>query len=192
MLKKRMYFVIIGAHNLSNLANEHIERISVHDIYIHPLYDYTTKVYDVAVLKTDTPIEFGSAIQPICLTNHTEINAKSTINIAGWGQTALSARISNNPVQQKAEVMVNCDCACEKMDSTFDGNTMFCAVPDSKSFCGTDVGAPAFFNNGTVEIQIGIISHQNGCGIKGHPGFYTKIGYLKPWIWSVSNNSLIC
>lgn len=187
-----MYFVILGAHDLSNLVSDHIVRLSVHDIFLHPLYEFTTKTYDVAVLKTTNAINFTSAVQPICLSSQTDLSAKAIIKIAGWGQTALTARIANNPVQQKTEILVNCDCACEKLDSTFDGKTMFCAVPDSKTFCGADVGAPAFVNNGTAEIQIGIISHQNGCGVKGNPGFYTKIGYLKPWVWSVSNDSLIC
>lgn len=78
--------IYLGKYNLRIWNDEGIQQRSVDQIYIHPEFNYTSFLNDVAVLKFREPVEYTSYVRPVCLWREssdlkTVISREGTVSI---------------------------------------------------------------------------------------------------------------
>jgi secreted trypsin-like serine protease len=150
--------------------------VSAHVLAIHPLYnpDFIERGYDIAILRTLTPIKIGGNIQPIALA--TTLPAEGdALFVAGYGTTE----------QDETGVLlwvqlpyVSQDTCAAEWGEEF-GATVICAggIPGQDS-CQGDSGGALFsatdINNPSDAKVVGIVSFGDVCG-STLPGAYTSI-----------------
>ncbi|CAG2069123.1 unnamed protein product [Timema podura] len=99
--------VVLGAHNVREIESSQVIRHSS-QVIIHPGWNPSTLVNDVALIHLTAPVAFNSNISPIRLPSHSQLNnnfANSPATVSGWGlpsdsATAISPvlRFINQPV----------------------------------------------------------------------------------------------
>lgn len=176
------YSVILGAHDVYDKNSTTDIAYFAQEIIIHPDFNFTTKGYDVALIKVNTTIQYTDAISPICLSDTPPVPGQ-TLEIAGWGLTLGPMGITN--ILQKTNVTVECDEICALRDPLFNTTSMFCASGANTGFCERDTGGAAFTPYSGLDsnfIQYGIISFGDACNDPFNPGYYTDVSTVKGWI----------
>ncbi|ONI80658.1 peptidase S1 [Saccharothrix sp. ALI-22-I] len=151
-------------------------RITRTSTYVHrsPTYDTSTGG-DWALIKLATPIT-GAALLPIATTKAYDTGV---FTVAGWGATAENAGQSRYLL--KANVDYIDDTTCKNSDPYYADlkpAAELCAgkLAGGVDTCQGDSGGPMFRrdNNGAW-IQVGIVSHGNGCARPDNPGVYAEV-----------------
>ncbi len=144
--------------------------------YVHRAPTYGTSTGgDWALIKLASPIS-GAALLPIATT--TAYNT-GVFTVAGWGATREGGGQSRYLL--KANVDYIDDTTCKNSDPYYADlipAAELCAgkLAGGVDTCQGDSGGPMFRrdNNGAW-IQVGIVSHGNGCARPDNPGVYTEV-----------------
>ncbi|XP_044265436.1 uncharacterized protein LOC123011851 [Tribolium madens] len=168
-----------------------VQDISIDKAIIHPFYDPTTFINDIALIRLDTPANYSyENVKPICLPFGELLHAKleeQEMTVAGWGATEDGAK---SMVLRKVSVPVMAREECQILYHDLKPITkkQICAGADhGKDSCSGDSGSPLKridLINGTPRyVQYGIVSFgPTHCGIGGRPGIYTNVQKYMKWI----------
>lgn len=146
---------------------------NVVSITVHPKYNTSSQVYDVAILTLNRPI---SGTSPIGYST-TLPKAGDVVEVAGWGEINSTGKTS--PIATSATLTMYSDqqCAAEIGD-TFEPNTMQCALGKNGGLvidaCHGDSGGPLIGTIDGVRKLVGSVSWGSRCA-DGKPGIYTKL-----------------
>jgi len=179
--------VAVGALTLS--AIQPVDRLPVAAIYVNPLYAGAVSGYDVALLI------LGTALTAIPMPLVTDANMPadgSTLSIAGWGSTqdypgGVTPVPSYPDALKEASVKLRAAAPCTTAyGSNYIAALMFCASGDDPTpvtdSCQGDSGGPITAVIGGTKTLIGDVSWGSGCGQSTHPGVYTRLTSVLPWI----------
>jgi secreted trypsin-like serine protease len=176
-------YVSIGSHFLEGDADG--ERIAVKKETPHPLYDDPTTAYDYNIIELASPSSFPP-VKLLSADSETFVGAKATT--MGWGTTKRGGEQS--PELLRVDVTVVSNAVCSKLpfsDNATVTETMFCAGGEvNKDSCQGDSGGPLILEQPTGDVQVGIVSWGEGCGLAGFPGVYAKVSFVKDWILSLA------
>jgi trypsin len=184
---------LVGNYILNN-ASGGAESIDVAQQVPHPLWDDSSKVYDVMLLKLNHPVT-NPNLTPIAL-NSVESNPayNDVLTMLGFGYTSFPLPF---PWQQPSRLQevnlthVDSEWCDQKLSesgflSAFLGSPLhindslhFCAGDGEKSGCYSDSGGPTFDQEGT---QVGVTSNTFGCGYNNFPGVFQRVSAVKDWI----------
>ncbi len=182
--------VAVGARTLS--AIQPVDRLPVAAIYANPLYTGAVSGYDVALLILGTALT-ATPMPLVTDANMPADGSGATLSIAGWGSTK-DYPGGSNPVPtsfldalQEASVILRAAPICTAAyGASYIAALMFCAsgpdptpVTDS---CQGDSGGPVTAVIGDTKTLIGAVSWGSGCGQSTHPGVYTRLTSVLPWI----------
>ncbi|MFK7857870.1 MAG: serine protease [Granulosicoccus sp.] len=159
----------------------------VRQIIIHPNYDGLRELppNDIALLELETVVNAPVATLFAGETN----DFTSTFGfIAGWG--AIEYADPDNPVYptmlQDALVplITNELCNAPQSYGGLIADTHLCAgfADGMVDACAGDSGGPLFINANGVQVQAGITSFGNGCGLPLFYGIYTNVSHFIPWL----------
>ncbi|XP_023727061.1 trypsin-2 [Cryptotermes secundus] len=156
---------------------------SVHlatQLIAHPLYDYYTIDFDVAVVRVSVPFAFGVAVQPISLIISEPAAGEYGV-VTGWG-TLSSGTSELSTLLQAVNVTIASREECNAAYSVFGGITehMICAGSSGggKGACQGDSGGPLAVRGELA----GIVSWGGGCAQDSYPGVYTSVASLRDFI----------
>ncbi|QFZ24157.1 trypsin-like serine protease [Saccharothrix syringae] len=145
--------------------------------YVHrsPTYDTATGG-DWAIIKLASPIT-GASLLPIATTNAYNTGV---FTVAGWGATRENG--SQSRYLLKAQVDYIDDTTCKNADPYYADlipSAELCAgnlAAGGVDTCQGDSGGPMFRRDGSgAWVQVGIVSHGNGCARPDNPGVYTEV-----------------
>ena len=176
----QVYYVTIGAHEIND-AGEGIRK-TVKTV-VHPDYNDHSTDNDIALLKLQEKIHFGSRVQPICLHEEGLKHPKKWVTISGWGRTAENG--SSSKVLREIKVPLVKEKKCRKYYGNRLTENMICAgAKDGMDSCQGDSGGPMSYmdKKNYRWVQMGVVSWGDGCGRKGVPGVYTKVSNYIDWI----------
>lgn len=124
--------VVVGTMYINSTGTDNGTVYSVASIKSHPNYDGVTKVNDIALVKTNVQITFGSYVYPIALQNLT-IAAGTTAVLTGWGATSYPSSAYPNTLQTvKLNIISNVICASVLVGLTnLLTNTQLCTYSDT-------------------------------------------------------------
>ncbi|PSL53628.1 proprotein convertase P-domain-containing protein [Saccharothrix carnea] len=151
-------------------------RVTRTSTYVHRSPTYATATGgDWAIIKLASPIT-GAALLPIATT--ATFNT-GVFTVAGWGATREDGAQSRYLL--KANVDYIDDTTCKNSGAYYadliPAAELCAGVPaGGVDTCQGDSGGPMFRrDNSGAWIQVGIVSHGNGCARPGNPGVYTEV-----------------
>lgn len=149
----------------------------INHVIIHREYNFTSKLNDLAILKTATDIPFDNNTQPIALVNET-IPKGSRVVISGWGQTSANDYETPNILHFTDMIALsNMICSIEKF--SFSKSVLCLGHSTGSGACFGDSGGPAVYDGQLAGIG-GYFPTE--CGDTREPDGYTKISYYIDWI----------
>ncbi|XP_041783205.1 trypsin beta-like [Anopheles merus] len=156
----------------------------VSSIHVHPKYDASLFINDVAILrvasefrKTDTFFP-GKRIQKAPIYG-------DRCSLAGWGVTDEQSR-ATSPNLLRINVVISDFGTCNAVFGNLLTLGMLCAEAPGRDACQGDSGGALLCAGGRVA---GIVSFGDGCAKPGVPGVYTDVAHYEKWINGVLRNS---
>lgn len=180
-----LFSVISGTSDLDGLSGEETPVIEV--IYHESYVPMSNLANDIAVLRLKTFLEFSQLVQPVTLPAYQQnIDPGTSVIIMGWGYN----KYRGDPMEklQKATISVVSNQQCAKPYSNFLIDILpshLCAGTPNGGVgqCTGDSGGPLVVKGSDSYTQFGIISFSaKPCGIKGYPGVFTRVPYMRDWI----------
>ncbi|XP_045491591.1 trypsin, alkaline C-like [Colias croceus] len=167
----------------SSLANSGGQVLNVDSFIIHPNYDFFSEDNDVAILRTQSFINYGQNVNRIAIAgSNYNLNDNTMVTIMGWGAIEYEGPRSNQLL--KADLLTINHETCRRNYNIIAvqvSQNMMCAghIDGGADFCEGDVGNPLVHQN----VLVGIASFRTPiCGRRNYPGIYTSINRHTSWI----------
>ncbi|NWU01220.1 TMPS5 protease, partial [Urocynchramus pylzowi] len=167
--------------------------VPVRDIIPHPLYNDSSLDYDIALMRLQVPLNFSGAIRAACLPPAPRDLLQGTqCWVSGWGYTAPGQAQVAGTLKEALVPLIGtrrCNSSC-----VYKGELtarMLCAghLRGQVDACQGDSGGPLVCWDGATWRLVGIVSWGQGCAEPNHPGVYTNVAQLLPWIHQVTQVS---
>ncbi|KAM9837660.1 transmembrane protease serine 9-like isoform 2-T2 [Aulostomus maculatus] len=156
---------------------------TVSQIIVHPDYNDTTFVNDIALMELSSPVSFTDYIGPICLADHSSHVHTSTLCWStGWGVTGVFEPGSETLQEVEIPVIGNQQCSCSYSPNINITDSMICAGRESQGVCWGDSGGPLQCQQGSTWIQMGVTSFGLPCALPDFPGVYSRVSSFQDWI----------
>ncbi|PKH03746.1 hypothetical protein CXF72_04735 [Psychromonas sp. MB-3u-54] len=180
----------VGEYDLNSIPVT--PAIGIQQLYIHPDYNSSTSVNDIALLKLASSVNYPNFISPA--DNELTKNALAAIEnvtVIGWGSTIPYS--SGQPVipdypniLHDVEMPLMTDAMCAKALGSSYTAEMICAglALGGKDSCQGDSGGPLIIQENGWK-QMGIVSWGFGCAASGYPGVYTRLSLYNEWVKSI-------
>lgn len=168
-------WVSLGSNSSSGTSSG--EQIKVVALLVHP--NNTDYRHDFLILELDLATE----LKPVLLDSH-----KTIVQIGmkgarlGWNDTLAEAVQSR--YLQSVEVDFVSNKVCSKHLSIDKSN--LCS--HSESSCKGDKGGAVIVTLKKIEILVGIVSSNEGCGQVGGISIYSRVSAVRPWIDAIIQN----
>lgn len=156
-------------------TSDALETIEIDYVVIHDNYHSNTLENDIVMMKlvrnsTVTPVPWNSErSQP-------QDNAATTT--IGFGTTRSGGSTSSELLEVTVQVVDYDTCNRGNLNQV-DDDTMLCAAAPGKDACQGDSGGPLFQGENTL---VGLVSWGFGCAEPDHPGVYTRISEMDPFM----------
>lgn len=164
---------------------QHFQRFGVEEKTVHSSFREQSLriVNDIALLRLDRKIRFGSKLKPICLPVGSDITpapaADDFLTISGWGRTSLH---HTAPPKRIASVVLWNPEQCNESLSL--DEAQICTGDPSKHTCSGDLGGPLMqlMPRGRMLLE-GIVSYGFvDCLNTDLPSVYTRVRSYGAWI----------
>nr|XP_025970179.1 transmembrane protease serine 5 isoform X4 [Dromaius novaehollandiae] len=162
----------------------------VEKIIYHSLYDDKSLDYDIALMKLKVPLNFSDAVGAVCLPpSRQDLLHGTRCWVSGWGYTSPDQAQVTETLKEALVPLIGtrrCNSSC--MYGGELSARMLCAgYPHGQvDACQGDSGGPLVCQDGSTWRLVGIVSWGQGCGEPNHPGVYTNVAQLLPWIYQVT------
>jgi secreted trypsin-like serine protease len=173
--RRRALDIVAGHLRLRGSSGARIHVISVR---VHPGFDPSSLVNDLALLELAKPVS-GAAV----LDTGADEVAGGTATAIGWGSTNASAAGDFPDALRQTSLDVEPDANCSTAyGAGYDAATMLCAgvLQGGRDTCQGDSGGPLMDATGTV--VIGFTSFGGACGQAGAPGAYVRASVAAAWL----------
>ncbi|NWZ27522.1 TMPS5 protease, partial [Asarcornis scutulata] len=168
--------------------------VPVEKVISHPLYNGSSLDYDIALMKLRVPLNFSDAIRAVCLPpSHRDLFPGTPCWVSGWGYTRPDQAQLTETLKEALVPLIStrrCNSSC-----MYEGELtarMLCAgYPQGKiDACQGDSGGPLVCQDDLTWRLVGVVSWGQGCAEPNHPGVYTNVAQLLPWIYRTTEVSV--
>ncbi|XP_018323859.1 chymotrypsin-like protease CTRL-1 [Agrilus planipennis] len=181
------YSIVAGILNRAR-NGESAQRRGVDKFVIHERFSGGVGLYDIALIKVDSPFELTSSVQPVRIPRQ-GLAPSGTGVVSGWGRTFYNSVLASIMQYATVQIITNNECARTLVSNVGSSSplddTQFCTSArvtgrtGRTSICEGDIGGPLV--QGFV--QVGIISWGvTPCGTTFSPSVYTKVSTYSNWI----------
>jgi len=182
--------VRLGEYDVSTTAEplKH-EEFNITDIVIHPGFNNSTLVHDIALLRLEKPAKRKQNIDVVCMPKSGDFiynKHREKCFVTGWGRRTETSE--HSLVLKEIEVPLwnndNCNGALQgQFGPAYNlPSTTLCAGAEGRDACDGDGGGPLVCEKDGQWYQVGIVSFGIGCGRRNVPGVYTKVEDYEEWI----------
>ncbi|CAF1606265.1 unnamed protein product [Adineta ricciae] len=178
--------VTAGMHNYSSSTESNTRQTRfAQAIYVHPQYNTTGYINDIAVIRVSPPFTFNTYVQPACLPGP-EPQPNDEVIIAGWGALTFGGPVNKVLKQAYTKVVDLCEARWANMDSS----QQICVADsvDGNSACQGDSGGPILSQYQGQYVVSGVTSYGSDCitsGTNNKPNVFTRVSFYKSWIKSI-------
>ncbi|XP_038207761.1 trypsin, alkaline C-like [Zerene cesonia] len=167
----------------SSLANSGGQVLNVGSFIIHPNYSAAGSDNDVAILRAQSFINYGTNVNRISIAgSNYNLNDNTAVTVMGWGAIRFEGPKSNQLL--KADLLIINQETCRRnyntLAYTITQNMQCAGNPNTGAdFCEGDTGSPLVHQN----VLVGIASFRTPvCGRANYPGIYTRVSRYSSWI----------
>ncbi|XP_068230472.1 transmembrane protease serine 9-like [Palaemon carinicauda] len=158
-------------------------------VSVHPDYDASTQINDLAIIELDSPINLDAAdiaAKPICLPDPATDFTGMTAIATGWGATSETGLPSST--LQEVEITVASDSDCSS------GPSILCAGESEggKDTCVGDDGGPLIVEVDGRYVLAGVTNIKRRCARPGSLGKYTRVQSSLDWITAEISDGKTC
>jgi trypsin len=154
-----------------------VDVVSVDQEFPHPYFDPDTLINDIMLVKLTAP-----ATSPLVTLNFdpTVPAEGDVVTAIGFGDTVFEG-MEQSDILLLVDVDVYSDEFCALPDPDYDPPTMICAgtAAGGRDSCQGDSGGPLLTS---TNVQIGIVSYGEGCGLPDVPSVYTDVAAFQLFI----------
>ncbi|NXK53212.1 TMPS5 protease, partial [Chauna torquata] len=167
--------------------------VPVEKIIYHPLYNDSSLDYDIALMKLQVPLNFSDAIRAVCLPPSLQDLFQGTqCWVSGWGHTRPDQAQLTETLKEALVPLIGtkrCNSSCMYAGELT--ARMLCAgyPHGTVDACQGDSGGPLVCQDEVAWRLVGIVSWGQGCAEPNHPGVYTNVAQLLPWIYRTTEVS---
>ncbi|XP_015739355.1 transmembrane protease serine 5 isoform X2 [Coturnix japonica] len=164
--------------------------LPVERVISHPLYNDNSMDYDIALMKLRVPLNFSDTIGALCLLpSHQDLLPGTPCWVSGWGYTRPDQAQLTEMLKEALVPLIStqrCNSSCMYAGELT--ARMLCAgYPQGKiDACQGDSGGPLVCQDELAWRLVGIVSWGRGCAEPNHPGVYTNVAQLLPWIYHIT------
>ncbi|CAN7937599.1 unnamed protein product, partial [Ixodes hexagonus] len=184
------YKVRLGVLATNEAASSRSATLGIKAIRLHKEYRVDRYYKDIAIMKLDGQVTYGSHIGPVCLP-HSDLKLGGQVVIIGWGTIVFSGPFARRLQEGRVSVISNKDCDDKLKASTSykrytpQGvtNDFVCAENQTGvDACQGDSGGPLLALGADFRWAVaGVVSYGVDCGAS-FPGAYTRVTTFLPWI----------
>ncbi|XP_010080959.1 PREDICTED: transmembrane protease serine 5-like, partial [Pterocles gutturalis] len=187
-LQASAWLVFAGVITHSSIKQE--AGVPVKKIIYHPLYNDNSLDYDIALMKLQVPLNFSDAIRAVCLPpSQQDLFPGTQCWVSGWGYTRPDqAQVTETLKEALVPLIGTKKCNSSCMYAGELTARMLCAgyLHGKVDACQGDSGGPLVCQDQFTWRLVGIVSWGQGCAEPNHPGVYTNVAQLLPWIYHVT------
>lgn len=178
---KGQVYASLGSEFGSGAGSRSSEVIKVTQGFRHPLYNNGKHLYDIGLLKLNTPST--QKVAPLCARDGSDNKVGTMAKVLGWGLT--EDRVGSFTLQEvNVAIISNTECDKEYGGGNRITEGMMCAGNgEGKDSCNGDSGGPLLAN----DVLVGLVSWGGKCGVKA--GVYTRLAYVMDYIEDVLNGA---
>ncbi|KAL1441899.1 hypothetical protein MTO96_008215 [Rhipicephalus appendiculatus] len=159
------------------------EFLRVDRMKVHPDFNETSFVNDIALLRVERSFTFTTRTRPICISLEPIDIFHKHVRVAGWGRLKQFGPSQRLLYYTSLRVMSDEVCMRKFASNGYNTTLQFCAHEYTTDACDGDSGGPAIARADNRRfLQVGIVSYGAGCADKEVPGVYTRLDALVPWI----------
>ncbi|NWU60067.1 TMPS5 protease, partial [Dromas ardeola] len=190
-LRASAWLVFAGVITHGSIKQE--DGVLVKKIIYHPLYNDSSLDYDIALMKLQVPLNFSGAIRAVCLPpSHQDLFQGTQCWVSGWGYTRPDQGQVTETLKEALVPLIGtrrCNSSCMYAGELT--ARMLCAgyLRGKIDACQGDSGGPLVCQDGFTWSLVGIVSWGQGCAEPNHPGVYTNVAQLLPWIYRITEVS---
>jgi len=179
--------VLAGIYDFSNSSGSQYR--DVIEIIVHPQYNNTTLINDIALLKLESPVVLGgsgasrTAVVPLVSENVGSLVDENAW-VTGWGYTESIPAFPDQLHEVQVPIVSNVTC---NAPSSYNGTilpSMLCAgfATGGYDACQGDSGGPLVVSVNGQPQQAGIVSSGAGCADPNYYGIYTRVSSFVSWV----------
>ncbi|NWS62762.1 TMPS5 protease, partial [Chunga burmeisteri] len=190
-LQASTWLVFAGVVTHGSIKQE--DGVSVKKIIYHPLYNDSSLDYDIALMKLQVPLNFSDAVRAVCLPpSHQDLFQGTPCWVSGWGYTRPDQAQVTKTLKEALVPLIGtkrCNSSCMYAGELT--ARMLCAgyLQGKTDACQGDSGGPLVCHDEFTWRLVGIVSWGQGCAEPNHPGVYTNVAQLLPWIYHITEVS---
>nr|ATU82498.1 venom S1 protease 19 [Lethocerus distinctifemur] len=178
--------IIVGEHDLTtSKETQYTKLYGVAMAIPHEGYNSKTHRADIALLVTDSEIQFNKAVGPACLPRAPIDLLNKYVKITGWGHLKHEGKLAKSLMKVWVRVIPQGQCAAKfaagKVDT--ENPTQFCTYGWNKDACQGDSGGPVTWLDPDTNryTLVGVVSFGIGCATT-RPGVNTHVFAYIDWI----------
>lgn len=164
-------------------------RIPVANVFIHPQWNRSTFLNDIALIQLVIPLSFtptqSVAALPDGLDPNTWPPAGTPATVAGWGATTNGGTASGALQQAQVQVLAGPgDGICGEYGAQFNALAQLCAGSPTGGVdaCQGDSGGALVVDVGGIPTIAGLVSTGIECALPAFPGQYTRVTTYLDWL----------
>lgn len=173
-----------GLHTLDTTPRRRVSNVRA--IHVHPAYDPTTLVNDVALIQLKRPVAKAETAEVLLKGDGSYLRPGRDFTVTGWGVTDMDA--DDIPtVLQTVQVPFVAFKECSVAYPDLQAGTAICAGTEGRDSCQGDSGGPLMVQRKGRWTVLGTVSWGEGCALPGLPGVYARLsnGYVRDFIQAI-------
>lgn len=156
---------------------------NVKAIHVHPAYDDTSLVNDVALVQLRRPVAGIAPADLLLKGDGPYLRPGRAFTVTGWGVTDFGADTAPTTLQTVQVPFVpfkQCNAAYPDLQT----GTAICAGAEGVDSCQGDSGGPLLVQRQGRWTVLGTVSWGEGCALPGLPGVYARLsnGHVRDFI----------
>lgn len=176
------YAVLAGATALD--TDVRTRRSNIKAIHVHPAFNGTTLVNDVALIQLRKPVADAAPAVLLEGSDAGYLRAGRRFDVIGWGDTGLDGAAAAPTVLQTVKTPFVSFKTCRQAYSDLEAGKVICAGEEGIDSCQGDSGGPLLVQRRGAWTVLGVVSWGQGCAQAGFPGVYARLGdgYIRDFI----------
>ncbi|XP_044268679.1 chymotrypsin-1-like [Tribolium madens] len=169
----------------TNQLNTEGVRASLSEIIVHPDYNRSVVINDIALLKLANPIQETDLVKIVSLESE-ENDVVRNCTLIGWGRTSYPGSVPNDLQFLNLKTVTYEHCKSVWSTETIVQSEICTLTQTGEGACHGDSGGPLVEEIGERVKLIGLVSWGAPCA-RGVPDVYTRVSAFLPWIKQNTN-----